>query len=319
MNIPPCDPPFWAESGHRQTLLGYLLPSGKFTQAGKVHIIPLADGDRLHTTLHEGETQTLILLFHGLNGTTQSNYMARTAKIIRSQGHSAVLVNHRDCGQGFGLATHPYHSGRGEDVSAVVAYYRKAFPKKRIIAIGFSLGGNALLNLLCGLHGTELPDFAISVNAPVDLQACSDSLKLGWNRIYDLRFVWSCRNEIHAKAKSHRIEFDTKIPYFSHLEDIDELYTAPFSGFLNARDYYEKCSTFNHFDKIKTPTILLMAKDDPFITWQPYLNAQRNPHVHLHLEEHGGHIGYLAKAGSSTRKFRRWLDDALNIILKEHG
>lgn len=316
MNIPRCEPPVWADSGHLQTLLGYLLPSEKLNAKGKVNIITLADGDQLYTEYFAGTTNSIVLLFHGLNGSIESNYMARTTKVAQSQGHSVVLVNHRDCGEGFGLANQPYHSGRGEDLSDVIHFYRSQFPKKRIIAIGFSLGANALLNLVCERRGTSQPDFAIAVNGPADLKACAELLKVGLNRIYDLRFVWSCRDEIYKKAQGGRIEFDKTISRLSYLRDVDEMYTAPYGGFKNAEDYYAQCSTFKHFPNIKTPTVMIMSKDDPFIPWQPYLNAQHNPHVQLHLEERGGHLGYLAK---QSRGYKRWLDDALDIILKEHA
>ncbi|MCB9072231.1 MAG: alpha/beta fold hydrolase [Bdellovibrionaceae bacterium] len=323
MNIPPCEPPAWADSGHLQTLLGYLLPSPTFSETGATHLVPLSDGDHLHTTLFSGDSRSLVLLFHGLNGSIESNYMGRTARIIRSLGHSAVLINHRDCGAGFGLANSPYHSGRGDDVSDVIAHYRNRFPKKRILAIGFSLGANALLNLLCGLRGTALPDFAVAVNAPIDLNACSEQLTKGFNRIYDLHFVWNTRKEINAKTKSGRITFDKKLGAFPYLRNIDELYTAPYSGFVSASDYYQKCSTFDHFKNIKTPTVIITAKDDPFIPWQPYLNAQHNKHIYLHMEERGGHIGYLSRPLRKDRLsafgYHRWLDDALQIILKEHA
>ncbi len=316
MNIPPCEPPAWADSGHLQTLLGYLIPSQKLNREGKHHIITLADGDQIHSEYFAGSSNTLILLFHGLNGSTKSNYMARTTLVAQKQGHSVALVNHRDCGQGAGLAKHPYHSGRGEDLSEVIGYYRSLFPKHRIVAIGFSLGANALLNLVCERRGSHQPDFAIAANGPTDLNACSELLQTGFNRIYDLRFVWSCRDEIYQKAKAGRIQFDKPISRFSYLRDIDELYTAPFGGFKNAKDYYDQCSTFNHFGNIKTPTVILSAKDDPFIAWQPYLNAQHNSNILLHLEERGGHLGYLSAHG---RGYRRWLDDALDIILKENA
>ncbi|MCC6138828.1 MAG: thioesterase [Bdellovibrionaceae bacterium] len=323
MNIPRCEPPVWADSGHLQTLLGYILPSEKLRSRGKSNIITLADGDRIHAEYIEGSSNSLVLLFHGLNGTIASNYMARTANLALTQGHSVALVNHRDCGIGLGLAKEPYHSGRGEDVSDVIGFYRSLFPNKRLIAMGFSLGANALLNLLCQRRGTNQPDFAVAVNGPTDLRASAELLKVGFNRIYDLRFVWSCRQEILNKAKSGRIEFNKSISYFSYLRDIDEIYTAPYGGFKNADDYYDQCSTFKHLQNIKTPTVIIMAKDDPFIPWEPYLNAQHNSNVVLHLEDRGGHLGYLAtdtaKQQSQKRHYRRWLDDALDIVLKENA
>lgn len=315
LELPPFDPPSWATTGHTQTILAHLLPSAKPpTTSGTRWRIPLADGDVLIGTFYEGSSPFLVILFHGLTGSCQSDYMGRSTLVAQKQNHSVLTVNHRGCGFGAGLARHPYHSGRGDDISEVIGFCRTRLPQKKIIAIGFSLSANALLTLLCGIAGENQPDLAIAVNGPTDLAACAEELKKGLNRIYDFRFVRACRDDIYKKRDLGLIEFKQKIPYLSHLHDIDKLYTAPYSGFRTADNYYASCSTFPYFSKIKTPTVILMSQDDPFIPWQPYLNAKNNPAVHLHFEKTGGHLGYLTR-GETPFSYRRWLDEALDRIL----
>jgi predicted alpha/beta-fold hydrolase len=309
----PCIPPKWATSGHGQTIMAHLLPSPKPHTHGERLRIPLSDGDQLVGTLYRGHSPFVILVFHGLIGSCQSDYMGRTVLIAQGQGHTVMTINHRGCGLGEGLAKNPYHSGRGEDLSEVIAYSRKMFPNKKHVAIGYSLSGNALLTLLTGQRGSELPDFAVAVNGPTDLKACAEEISIGLNRIYDFRFVQGCRSDIFKKNENKLIEFKGKIPFFSKLRDVDEAYTAPFGGFKDAEHYYQTCSTYPHLQKIKTPTVILMSKDDPFIPWEPYQNAEGNPNIHLHLEQTGGHMGYLTR-GDTPYSYKRWLDGALDKI-----
>jgi uncharacterized protein len=318
VNLEPCIPPRWAKDGHRQTITGYLLPSPKVTFKGEEFLIPLEDGDQLTGTLHRGPSPFVILLFHGLNGSEDSNYMNRTTLLAREMGHSVVLVNHRGCGRGRGLARKPYHSGRGEDLSAAVAFVRELLPAKKQIAIGFSLSANALLLLLAGVRGVHKPDFAMAINGPVDLRACSDELKKGFNRFYDYRFVQDIKKDIYYKQRTGLIDTHHKIHRSYYLEDLDMIYTAPQGGFKSADHYYEVCSAAPHFHKIETPTFILSAKDDPFILWQPYLKASENPHIQLHLENSGGHLGYLSTnlPGKWGRfGFQRWMDYAIKKVI----
>ncbi len=301
-----------------QTVLGHLLPTFEFLDGGSLSFLRLSDGDQLAIEYFEGDQPTVALLFHGLNGSTQSNYMQRAAKVIRHLGYSVALINHRDCGQGRGLARHPYHCGRGDDVSDVIQHFRKIWPRRRIVAIGFSLGASALLNLLCGLRGHCLPDLALVINGPLDLKACSDALSRGLNRIYDLHFYVGCRREVMDKVHADRLALNTRLPYLSRLRTIDEKFTAPYSGFKDALQYYANCSTHLHLEKIKTPTIMITNKRDPFIPYESYLPAKNNPHIHLHLEETGGHLGYLQSHHKTPWRLsqQRWLDHAIAHYLR---
>jgi predicted alpha/beta-fold hydrolase len=201
----------------------------------------LADGDRLVGFIQPGESDTVIYLFHGLGGSIDSGYMHRTARLALKRGHGVMLFNHRGCGEGQGLSKYPYHSGRAEDLSAVIEYGKKLFPFKRHIAVGFSLSGNALLLLMTGRRGSTQPDAALSVNAPIHLQRTAQSLGEGFNRVYDAKFYLQCREDV-LKSQADR-KFKKSLPPLTTLREFDNLYTAPAGGFADREDYYSSCST----------------------------------------------------------------------------
>ncbi len=302
LNLIPCDPPLWAIGGHAQTMIGFCLPSPKIRLLSEQKIVPLPDGDSLSLLYTPGTSNCVFYFFHGLTGDASVNYMKRATKTCSDRGHSVYRVNHRGCGEGVGLAVHPYHSGRGEDVSEVIAFGRKEHPTKKHIAIGFSLSGNVLLNLLTELRGDVLPDYAITVNAPIDLSIVLDRLQKNINKIYDFHFVQRLRWAVRAQCNT--------IPFLSTLRTFDDLYTAPASGFKNAEEYYKICSTHHHLEKIQVPTILLTSEDDPFVPHESYRQATLSPKTQLHIEKVGGHMGYLSRKKTPLGT-HRWLDYAL--------
>ena len=317
MNLPfrlePCIPPSWARGGHAQTILGHILASPKLSHKGRRVEIPVEDGDKLIGFVQEGNTTSVVYIFHGLSGSTDSTYIHRTAIMAQNLGHTVFLLNHRGCGEGAGLARGPYHSGRAEDLSAAISVGRKMFPRHRHIAIGFSMSGNALLLLQSGRRGEEKPDLGIAVNAPIHLEKCAHLLKSGMNRVYDIRFYLQCKRD--ALIAQHEILKTTKIPLLMTLHDFDNLYTAPTGGFVNREDYYASCSTYDRLKDIQSPTVILTAKDDPFVPFESYANAELSKHILFHAEEIGGHMGYLSKEKTPLGTMR-WQDYALHEILK---
>lgn len=297
---------------HAQTLLGHLLSSPALRGLGMRHELVLADADRIVVRVLEGKSDAVIYLFHGLAGSADSGYMRRLANLAQERNHSVVLVNHRGCGEGRGLALHPYHSGKAEDLSAVFEFGRNHFRHHRHLAVGFSLSGNALLLLLSGARGTTKPDFAISVNAPIHLDRASRLLGQGFNRVYTLRFIHDLKREIAAKPKGHRST--PPISLHSSIRDFDAIYTAPRSGFESREHYYASCSTVGLLDRIQTPTVLLTAKDDPFVQFDDYERAKLSPRVHLHAENHGGHMGYISDYPTPLGT-RRWMDYAIDATV----
>ncbi len=309
LRLDPCIPPLWAPGGHAQTILGHFLPSPALASKGKRIEIRMPDGDKLVGFVLAGTSSTVVYLFHGLSGSTDSTYIHRTALVAQAQGHTVIMLNHRGCGEGLGLAKLPYHSGRAEDLSAAIDFGRKKFPRHKHLAIGFSLSGNALLLLLTGRRGTTKPDFAISVNAPIHLESAAFSLKKGINRIYDIDFVRRCTRDARL-VRGGEFEF----PAWGTLHDFDNAYTAPAGGFQNREHYYQSCSTWNQLSRITTPTIILTAKNDPFVGYEHYASARISPSIQLHIEDFGGHLGYLSKDKTALGT-NRWLDYFLDSAI----
>jgi uncharacterized protein len=320
LNLQPCTPPLWARGGHGQTLLGHLIPSAPMLREPERHVIDLGDGDKLAAFLIRGKSDKVIYLFHGLSGDTEAHYIKRTAKLAQNHGHSVFMVNHRGCGAGAGMAYHPYHSGRAEDLSAAIEYGKSLFKSHAHIGIGFSLSGNALLLLLTGERGRAKPDFGISVNAPIDLEDGSIALTQGLSRIYDARFVFELRRDVARRNKKARELHGPEarqfhVPMTATLREFDNLYTAPAGGFENREDYYRSCSTKNLLTKISTKTVMLTAADDPFVRVKNYREAQLSASITLHIENHGGHLGYLT-SHKTPLGTHRWLDYAIDESLK---
>ena len=296
LQLEKCAPLPGLQGGHAQTLLGHFFPSPQLSNSGERFQIQLADGDKLCGNLLRGYTDTVVYLFHGLSGSTDSNYIQRIARSAQANGHSVILANHRGCGWGEGLAKNPYHSGRSEDLSEYIAYGRSLFPQKRHLAIGFSLSANALLLLAAGVRAKALPDAAITVNAPINLKRAAQLLNQGLNRIYDINFVFELRRQVKGRAE---------IPIHATTMEFDNLYTAPAAGFRDREDYYEKCSGKQFIKDIKIPTIVMTAADDPFVDVTDYREISLKPNIHWHIEKLGGHLGYLSRNG-------RWMDYAIS-------
>jgi len=311
----PCRPPWWAASGHLQTILGNYLPGESPTSPSEPFQIPLPDGDRLTGRHYPGETRDLILVFHGLGGDDQAHYVRRTVALARKLGHHVWTVNHRGCGEGRGLAKKPYHSGSGDDLGAAFAAARTRHPHLRQLAVAYSLSANALLlNLGGGLPETAAqPDAAIAVNPPIDLGACSDAIHRGLSRLYELRFIRRCRRAIQERVADGLIPAIYQTWPTMSLRQFDDAYTTKAGGFRDAEDYYARCSARSHLSKISVPTVILMAQDDPFIPWQHAAEAQPSPAVHLHLEARGGHMGYLSR----DLPGHRWLPYAVEHYARQ--
>ena len=311
----PCRGPWWAASGHLQTILGNYLPGEASAHPSEPFRIALPDGDQLTGRHYPGETDVLTLVFHGLGGDDQAHYVRRTIALARKLGHHVWTVNHRGCGDGRGLAKKPYHSGSGDDLGAAFASARTLHPHLRQLAVAYSLSANALLlNLGGGLpEAAARPDAAIAVNPPVDLGACSQTIHRGLSRLYELRFIRRCRKAIRQRIEDGLIPDIYRTSPLMSLREFDDAYTTKAGGFRDADDYYARCSARPHLSKITVPTVILMAKDDPFIPWQHAAEASPSPSVHLHIEPRGGHMGYLSR----DLPGHRWLPYAVEHYAKE--
>lgn len=298
----------WARGAHAQTILGHLLKEPRSSLPWTYETLPLEDGDALVLHCLPGTSGRTIAFFHGLGGNAGSTYLVRAAAQAWRRGHAVIAADHRGAGIGRGLAKRPYHSGASADVAAVLTHARKRHPGHHLTAVGFSLSAAMLLLLVGRDRHLAQPDSALAVNPPGDLEACSQRLLRGLNRLYDRRFVGLLRAEAEARSGV--------LPPTPTLRDFDEVYTARAAGFRDRAGYYAQCSCGPHLRAIQTPTVLLSSLDDPFAPATDL--GPVSAAVHLHVERHGGHMGYLADRPTPFGN-RRWLDHAVDHYLARLG
>jgi predicted alpha/beta-fold hydrolase len=311
----PCRAPWWASTGHLQTLVANYLPEPPLEEPWSPVEITLADGDRLAGRIFGAGGAERLCVFHGLGGDDERPYVRRAVRLGLERGMEVWTVNHRGCGRGRGLARGTYHSGVAGDLGAVMAEARRRGPG-RITALGFSLSGNVLLlNLGEGHDGPHpKPDAAIAVNPPVNLARCSDLISSWPNKAYDLYFVRRVVRSVREREDAGLIPRGKyRLRRGMSLRDFDDAYTAPAGGFRDRHDYYTRCSAAPHLAKITTPTVILHAEDDPFVAAVDLQQATLGPGIHLHLERTGGHMGYVSR----DLPDHRWLSLALGHYLDE--
>ncbi len=309
----PCAPPWWARGGHAQTIFAHLLPSEAPSLRSRAnvtrHRIELEDGDALIALEAPGASGVRVLLFHGLSGDVDSDYMRRAAERLVARGHGVWAVNHRGCGDGAGLARKPYHSGRSDDLRAVLERSRALAPQLRHIVVGFSMSGNIAL-----LHAAEpapLADAVLAINPVIDLADASERISRGLSRLYELRFVRRLRADLRERQRLGLIDARFDISPRASLREFDEHITAPLGGFAGADDYYARCSSRSRLAQVGVPTAIIAAGDDPFLDVGLYERTPLSERISLHIEPHGGHIGFLARGGE------RWIDGALEHYVEQ--
>lgn len=305
LKLQACEPFSYLKNGHAQTIIAHLTSPKTYMIPKDQFQVPLEDKDYLQGHYFEGSNDYVICSFHGLSGDWTSDYMQYVAEMGLKNSCHVILWNHRGAGNA-PMSQKPYNSGSVEDVGEALNYTRSRFPGKKIILVGFSLSGNIVLALAGGYRKQIPADITISVNAPIDLLDSSLRLKNGVNRLYDLRFV---------KRLSGMVKDRVSVPAFSSLWDFDEIYTAPASGFKNREHYYSECSSLQYLGNISTPTIILTAEDDPFVSIHNYRKLPQNSYIHFHAEKHGGHMGYLSR---NLKDYQyRWLKYYLDQIFQQ--
>lgn len=313
-------PTTWTKNGHIQTLLGEFSKIRGSTATAQRKILTLRDGDQISYNLYPGTSNTVVTLGHGLTGSNRSKYIKSIAYELNRRGHTVVAFNHRNCGDGFGLARQTYHSGRSEDFGEMIRALKTGFPGKKQIAIGFSMSGNALLKLLGDpQHQNDpamgWPDLAIAINAPINIQKTSSLLNRGFNRLYQMNFLKSLNRYSHRLYERGLLEKKYSFSnYSTTMADFDKTFTGPESGYGTAENYYRSCSALQFLTKIKTKTVLITSQDDPFVDSQDFKVAQANPNLNLLIQKHGGHLGYIAKS-VLPHGTRRWMDYAILQII----
>ena len=292
-------PPRYQWNGHFQTILPALT-----RKINEVHYererLELSDGDFVDLDWLDAKSQTLIILSHGLEGSTDRVYMKAAAKYFHEHGWDVLGWNCRSCSGEMNRLLRLYNHGEIGDFGQVIehALQRKNYTK--IHLIGYSMGGSILLKYL-GVQGKNIPEpikTGIAFSSPCDLRDSIQTLELPGNWFYRRKFFNSLRKKIIAKAAQFPGQIDlSKFEQIKSWRDFDEFYSAPINGYKNAEDFYWQASAVNFVAGIQIPALLCNAQNDPILTpaCSPKELAKDHPYFHVETPNKGGHVGFAIK------------------------
>jgi predicted alpha/beta-fold hydrolase len=287
--------------GHFQTIASFLL-SRQFSLAQpEARLIEVEPGIPVLCHCHwqtDRRAALTVIIVHGLEGSSESQYMLGIAEKGLAAGMNVVRMNQRTCGGTDALAATLYHSGRSADVIAVAKSLTENDGIDRFALCGFSMGGNLVLKT-AGEWGRDGPPGFCAVTAvcpAMDLAASSDALHSPVNRLYEQYFLWRLKARMKAKAKSFPAKYDlSRLRGIKSLRDFDDKVTAFYCGFAGASDYYSQSAASNVVGNIAVPAYILCAKNDPFIRILPETRKKiaANPHITFVESEDGGHCSFV--------------------------
>lgn len=311
--------PRWARGPHAQTLLARVLRTARgpaFTRER----IETPDGDFLDVDWGPEATpgSPIVLLLHGLEGSSRRGYVRSVARELAARGVRPVAMNFRGCSGVPNRTLRFYHSGDTADAAWLLGRIRERWPDRSIGVMGFSLGGNVVLKMLGERDdgGRELVDAAAVMSVPYDLAAgCALLERSLMGRLYSEYFLRSLRRKLEAKRDGLASAIDLEAARSATtIRDFDDRVTAPLHGFRSAGEYYAECSSVRFLHGVGVPTLLVHALDDPFLPSSaiPRTDAGHNRHVTLLLKSRGGHVGFL---DGSPRAPRFWADETCASFL----
>ena len=280
------------------------------------------DLDFLQATRSPPAAAPLLVLFHGLEGSSGSHYAQAFADFARERGIGFVVPHFRGCSGEINHGPRAYHSGDYEEIGWILARLRSGHPGRRLLAVGVSLGGNALMRWAAeaGATASASADAVASVSSPIDLAAGGQAIGRGFNRlVYTTMFLRSMKPKALRKLAQHPGLFDREALLAARdLYAFDNAFTAPLHGFQSTDDYYARASAKPHLHRIRIPGLVLNALNDPFVP-AASLPAQRDvgAHVTLWHPRAGGHVGF--PYGAPPAHVRRMPDEVGGWLLAAAG
>ncbi len=323
----PFKPAWWLPSPHMQTLWGPMFRHPAPLQRRRERLW-LEDGDFLDLDWygrHAPDTP-LVLVLHGLTGSSNSLYVLGLQQALSARGWASVALNWRGCSGEPNLLPRSYHSGVSEDLAETLRHLRAQRPMAPLYAVGYSLGGNVLLKYL-GEHGGDSGlQGAVAVSVPFRLDQCADRISQGFSRFYQAHFMREMVAYVKSKQRlfAHQGMADrlTILEKLGPLDDLSSFWefdariTAPLHGFADVQDYYRRASSHYYLDRIQTQTLIVQAVDDPFVSADCLPQAAQLPAcVELELHPGGGHVGFI---DGSPRQPGYYLERRIPLWLADH-
>ena len=320
--------PRWLVGGNLQTIWPAVVasrlqgpPMGFVRERWRTPDGDFVDIDRLAAVPRAAEQEVpLLVLFHGLEGSSASHYAQAFAHAAQRRGWAFAVPHFRGCSGAINLAPRAYHSGDFEEIGWMLGRLRAAH-RGPLLAVGISLGGNALLRWAeeAGASAVARVNALAAISAPLDLAAGGHAIGRGFNRlVYTRMFLRSMKPKALAKLAQHPGLFDRQRMLAARtLYEFDDIFTAPLHGFRDANDYYARGSARAHLHRIRIPALVLNARNDPFVPAASLPRAHEvGPCVTLWQPRHGGHVGFVegrlgARLAALPEQVMTWLQGRL--------
>ncbi len=289
----PFNPVWWAWNAHVHTIVASQFSTASKPEHARVEI-DTPDQDFLEIDVYEADTdQPIVALFHGLEGSTDRYYIANLMRLLKDEGFSSAALNFRGCGSRMNDQPRFYHSGETQDYRTFFKWISETYPDKEIYAVGFSLGGNALVKYLGEESHQSTVKRAVTVSPPYDLKEGAIRMHEGFNRIYEINFLKTLVEKLDQKRREI-----SGMPEFSgnSIYEFDDQVTAKLHGFKDADDYYYQCSSKHFYGDVRSELLVIHSKEDPLcpIEFAPFEDINRNPDIVTHFTDEGGHVGFLS-------------------------
>ncbi len=256
----------------------------------------LPDGDFIDTEWTSRKEGPIVIILHGLEGSTKSSYAAGMLNTVHKRGWRGAFMYQRSCSGVPNRLHRRYHAGETNDLNTVISVITRREPHTPIMIVGYSLGGNILLKWLgeTKVLPTQLAGVA-AVSVPFDLHISTDRLNTGFSQLYQFAMLKKMQRSIKRKYRHQHTNINLKeIMKLKTLRELDRDFTAPVHGFKDIDEYYRIASSRSYLKHIDFPTLILHADDDPFMTKQavPTLD-ELSSKVTLELTSAGGHVGFV--------------------------
>ena len=308
-------PAWWLPSPHLQTLWPVWFRRRPRLRLQKERV-ELHDGDFVDLCWSRREQGPVVLILHGLEGSLHSHYAPGLMKTLESEGFRPVFMYFRGCSGEPNRLPRSYHSGDTGDIAEVVEYIGARLHASVYAAVGFSLGGNALLKWLGETGETNPLSRVVAVSAPYDLAAAAKRMERGVSRLYQNYLLYSLKRNYKRKFSRMASPLAVDVDEYTSFREFDDAVTAPLHGFDGVDHYYRASSSRQYLKHIRVKTRLIHALDDPFMFADSAPRQDElSSSIELLLSPHGGHVGFVA--GRLPWKPVYWHEDRIIEFLTE--
>lgn len=315
-------PAWWLPNSHLQTIWPVLCRRNIKDLPLERERFELPDGDFLDVDwvrdARQPGSRPLVLILHGLEGSIESHYAKGMLQTLTQMGWRGAFMHFRGCSGEPNRLPRSYHSGDTDDVQYVTSQLLDREPGLTIAAIGFSLGGNVLLKWLGETRQINPLKAAIAISVPFELNKAASHICKGFSKFYQWYFIRCLRESFTRKIRKTEVPVNVEIVYqVSTMYEFDDKVTAPLHGFSNVDEYYAISSSKQYLRHIAVPTLIIQAKDDPFMPEEVIPTfSDISPQVELEITETGGHVGFVA--GKYPWRPQYWLEERVPQFLQKH-